>query len=682
MKKRYKNRQPNKEMCSLLMFGTPLIVVLLLISVGFAAMSTSLTINGSSAFEPVGLIRVMSISQGTLTNATEQSKGIEPDAIKNMIDLNSSSSTATYTVVIKNLGQTDQVLDSIVEDLFSNNQVEYVLNGLQIGDIIDAGDEVEFTVTFRYKQDAVAPLEPRINSKLRFVFSDYEGDNLRTVFEHEGACTFNGVGNNITGSDCQEYWNSEYIDTGVHLYSYENWRRDYEVGFTIEEYNPSIQVQQAVFFNTKYENTALKWPGLVFRRDATNTGLELTQSINKGTKASKVFNGLTYPTTVKISRIDGVVYYSINGADPAVLQNMSNFNQQFDQTAWFGSALGENGVPFRTLKGTLSNMYVKIGPENALKYTVNFSSDIGTLTETSRQVVQGRPIGTLPIPTTTELRSFEGWYRNSNFTNRVTADFVPTADTTLYAKWSDTCYVAVGNNYYPSIIAAIDAEGADGTPITLTLLDDTTEKVVIPAGTNVTLDFGNHTISPTDKTKPIIDNSGTLTILSGTFTTDGATATVDNSPGGVITISGGTFIATGTKQAVYNNGGTMTITGNPTFSNTSNQRAAVHNLNNGTLTITGGTITASNYSGIKNDAGTLIIGTNDGTASSTTPSIQGKTYGIESAIDFSLYDGIAKGKTAAVSDETKITNIETGYQITNGTETISGATYHTLYLAP
>ena len=361
---------------------------------------------------------------------------------------------------------------------------------------------------------------------------------------------------------------------------------------------------------------------------------------------------------------------------------MSNFNQQFDQTAWFGSALGENGVPFRTLKGTLSNMYVKIGPENALKYTVNFSSDIGTLTETSRQIVQGRAIGTLPIPTTTELRSFEGWYTNSNFTNRVTADFIPTADTTLYAKWSNECYIAVGNTYYPSIIAAIDAEGADGTPITLTLLADTTEKVVIPAGTNVTLDFGNHTVSPSDKTKPIIDNSGTLTILSGTFTTNGNTATVDNSPGGVITISGGTFIATGTKQAVYNNGGTMTITGNPTFSNTSNQRAAVHNLNNGTLTITGGTITASNYSGIKNDAGTLIIGTNDGTASSTTPSIQGKTYGIESAANFSLYDGIAKGKTAAVNNETKITNIETGYQITNGTETISGATYHTLYLAP
>jgi len=680
MKKRIKTIRSNKEMSSLFILGLPLIVVLLFISVGFAAMSTSLTINGSSAFAPVGMIRVMSITQSDLTDATEQSKGIMPDSIKNMIDLNSSSSSATYTVVIKNLGQIDQVLDDVVEDLFSNDQVEYIFNGFQIGDVIEAGHEVEFTVTFRYKQDATSPLEPRINSRLRFVFSDYINNDLRLVFSHDGACTFNGVGNNITGSDCQEYWNKEYIDTGVYLYSAENWRRDYEIGFRIESYVASENVNQAIFVNAKYENESLKWPGLVFRRDAAKNSLEITQSINSGQKVVKTINNPTYPMNVKIFRRDGVVSYSINGGNEVILQNMSNFVQQFDISTWFGSGPNISGTPFRTLVGTLSNMYIKIGPENVVKYTINFHTDVGTLTEQSRQVVQYRTIGTLPHPTTTEHRSFEGWYTDTNYTTRIGSTYVPTGDMDLYAKWSDTCVIAVGDRYYPSITAAIDAEGENGTPITLTLLDNLTDKVVIPAGKVVTLDFGNYTISPSDKTKPIIDNSGTLTILSGTFTTDGATATVDNSPGGVITISGGTFISTGTKQAVYNNGGTMTITGNPTFSNTSNQRAAVHNLNNGTLTITGGTITASNYSGIKNDAGTLIIGTNDGSIDATTPSIQGKTYGIESAVNFSLYDGIAKGKTAAVKDETKITNIEANSQITNDTEVIGSATYYTLYL--
>ena len=672
--KRLRIRNNNKRF--FLLLGAPLIVVLLLISVGFAAMSTSLTINGSAAFEPVGMIRVMSISQGTLTNATEQSKSITHDSISNTIDLNSSTSSATYTVVIKNLGQTDKKLDDIVEVVFSNNQVEYSLNGLQIGDVIEAGDEVEFTITFRYKQSATEPLEPRINSKLRFNFSDYIDDSMRIVFNQEGACTFNGLGNNITGSECQKYWNKEYIDTGIDLYSYENWRRDYEVGFTIEQYTPSAQVQQAVIFNSKYENTSLKWPGLVFRRDAANNGLEITQSINKGVKASKIINGLTYPTTVKIFRTDGIVYYSINGADPVILQNMSNFNQQFDQTAWFGSALSESGSPFRTLKGTLSNMYIKVGPDNAIKYTITFHTDIGTLQENTRQVVQYRSIGTLPVPVS-DGRIFEGWYTTPSYTTKVDSTYVPTADMDLYAKWGATCYVAVGNNCYSSITTAMTSEGSN---ITLTLLDNLSEKVIIPSGKVITLDFGNYTLSQGDTTKPVIENSGTLNIISGTFKTSGSTAIIDNTATGTINISGGTYTSTGSKQAIYNNGGIMNISGNPTFTNSSSQRAAVHNLNNGTLTITGGTIIANNYSGIKNESGTLIIGTNDGSVSTTNPSVRGKTYGIESAVNFSFYDGIIKGKTLAVNDESYIANIETNYQITNSTEVISGTTYNTLYL--
>lgn len=672
--KRLRIRNNNK--CFFLLLGSPLIVVLLLISVGFAAMSTSLSINGSAAFEPVGMIRVMSISQGTLTNATEQSKSITHDSISNTIDLNSSTSSATYTVVIKNLGQTDKKLDDIVEVVFSNNQVEYSLNGLQIGDVIEAGDEVEFTITFRYKQSATEPLEPRINSKLRFNFSDYIDDSMRIVFDQEGACTFNGLGNNITGSECQKYWNKEYIDTGIDLYSYENWRKDYEVGFTIEQYTPSAQVQQAVIFNSKYENTSLKWPGLVFRRDSLNNGLEITQSINKGVKVSKIINGLTYPTTVKIFRTDGIVYYSINGADPVILQNMSNFNQQFDQTAWFGSALSESGSPFRTLKGTLSNMYIKVGPDNAVKYTITFHTDVGTISETTRKVVQYRSLGTLPVPNA-DNRVFEGWYTTPDYTTRVDSTYVPTADMDLYAKWGATCYVAVGNNCYSSITTAMTSEGSN---ITLTLLDNLSEKVIIPSGKVLTLDFGNYTLSQGDTTKPVIENSGTLNIISGKFTTSGSTAIIDNTATGTINITGGTYTSTGSKQAIYNNGGIMNISGNPTFTNSSSQRAAVHNLNNGTLTITGGTIIANNYSGIKNESGTLIIGTNDGSVSTTNPSVRGKTYGIESAVNFSFYDGIIKGKTLAVNDESYIANIETNYQITNSTEVISGTTYNTLYL--
>ena len=116
----------NKRLLNLLL---PLLCVFLLfIAVGFSALSTTLSVNGNAAFAPVGMIRVMSISTDSLVDATEQSKSITSDSIKNMLDLNSSNATAKYNVVIKNLGQTDKELDNIVEDMFSNEQIEYEKN--------------------------------------------------------------------------------------------------------------------------------------------------------------------------------------------------------------------------------------------------------------------------------------------------------------------------------------------------------------------------------------------------------------------------------------------------------------------------------------------------------------------------------------------------------------------------
>ena len=570
-------------------------IFLLFISVGFSALSTTLSVNGSVAFNPVGMIRVMSITTGNLVDVTEQSKSITPDSIKNMLDLNSSSATATYNVVIKNLGQTDKELDVIVEDVFSNEQIEYELNGLQIGDVIEARDEVQFSITFKYKEGAIPPLEPRLNSKLRFVFKDHEDvDPSGIVFEHTGACTFNGSSNNITGEECEEYWDKKYIDTGVYLYDNKNWKRDYEIGFTIEEYNGSIQDNQAVFVNTKYEKDNLKWPGLVFRHAAGANNLELTQSIN-GTKVSVKINNQTYPLKVKLIRTNDIVYYSLNDGEPILLQNMTNFNQQFDISTWFGAAPNGSGTPFRVLKATLSNMYIKVGENKLQKYTITFDPNGGTVDEPTRRVYQYAKIGQLPVPETTEHRSFEGWYTDTSYTTKITETYVPTSDMILYAKWSDSCPVKVGNKYYKTISAALENEAQGSTPVTIQLLEDITEKVIVKAGKNVTFDFNGYTIYNVDNANPIIENNGTLNIISGTYNHRGTSGVINNNSTGTLTISGGNIIASSTKQAVYNDGGTVTITGNPNLSSVSSIRATVHNLNNGTMNILGGTIIGSNF---------------------------------------------------------------------------------------
>ena len=73
------------------------------------------------------------------------------------------------------------------------------------------------------------------------------------------------------------------------------------------------------------------------------------------------------------------------------------------------------------------------------------------------------------------------------------------------------------------------------------------------------------------------------------------------------------------------------------------------------------------------------MGEEDGSIDNTTPVIQGKTNGIESAssVTFNFYDGIVKGVTASISGT--VSDTETGASRVDDTETIGSDTYHTTY---
>jgi hypothetical protein len=64
---------------------------------------------------------------------------------------------------------------------------------------------------------------------------------------------------------------------------------------------------------------------------------------------------------------------------------------------------------------------------------------------------------------------------------------------------------------------------------------------------------------------------------------------------------------------------------------------------------------------------------------STTPVIQGTTYGITTTPNITMYDGVLRGRTAAINDASKITAFEVGATPVAGTEVIDGATYQTLH---
>lgn len=170
---------------------------------------------------------------------------------------------------------------------------------------------------------------------------------------------------------------SNYINTGVKLYTGDTateegtWTKDYEIGFIIEEYDPNIQnEEQVVFMNTKYENQAAGWPGLVVRKSAQK--IEITQTVNSG-KVQKYVSDLTFPMQIKIIRKNNTVYYQVNGGNLYTVQSMGNFTKYFDVPVYFCAGDDGNNGTQRHLIGTISNYYVRMGTyENTTEHTVTY----------------------------------------------------------------------------------------------------------------------------------------------------------------------------------------------------------------------------------------------------------------------------------------------------------------------
>ena len=194
----------------------------------------------------------------------------------------------------------------------------------------------------------------------------------------------------------------------------------------------------------------------------------------------------------------------------------------------------------------------------------------------------------------------------------------------------------------------------------------------------------------------IVMNSGKLTMNSGNIyvsnTSDGviigSKATGEFNDGSItvnyvynneaISVSSSTSTVTingGTYKGIYalSSRGTTTITGG-TFIGTGYKGLIV---NGGTTTITGGDITGGTY-GISVDSGTLNIGKNDGKINES-PVIMGKEYGIISYSNkYNFYDGIIKGKIAALYNMPS--SIADSSGLVEGEETIDNETYQTVAL--
>lgn len=248
-------------------------------------------------------------------------------------------------------------------------------------------------------------------------------------------------------------------------------------------------------------------------------------------------------------------------------------------------------------------------------------------------------------------------------------------------KYLTDAIAQIDDKLYDTLQRAVNDVPDDKTETTIILLNDTIEAVEIGTEKNIVLNLNGKNIS-NDGNKPVINNEGILKMLNGAITTNAtANGAVNNQATGNIIIDSVSIISTGGRQALYNNKGIATIKGSSYLSSATNQRATVTNsvTGGGVLNVESGTIISTGTYAI-NNTNTMTIGVEGGNVDSSNPLIMGVSNGVYSNADFSFYDGVIKGKNAAISNEGKVANIEAGYTLFSYEEIIDGQNYKVKYL--
>lgn len=191
------------------------------------------------------------------------------------------------------------------------------------------------------------------------LYAQWVDDPFPVVFSMNGTCHFNGADGNITGDNCGDYSDKNYIPTGLNLFDTDTFDKDFEIYVEISNYTPNQQqsgVGQQTFINSFQEGQSRNL-GIVLRRSgdkielkARSQNSEKTANFNYGTVQN-----------IRIIRKDHVIYYSLNGGALTELISFKNTTTRFNLETWFGAAQDSTGAVWRMVKCDMSNITIKLG---------------------------------------------------------------------------------------------------------------------------------------------------------------------------------------------------------------------------------------------------------------------------------------------------------------------------------
>ena len=285
-----------------------LILFVVLTTVAYSALATSLAITSEAKFRVQANIRVTNIHLQNTSNATLQyESNYTKDRITSGFKLTSTDSRITYAVTVKNSGNIDQTIYGISTVSSNNSGLSFELSGYTEKDIIEYPSEITFYITYKTS----TPSNEVINVVNYFDFREvyevrYEtngGKNIEKGYKYkdidltlpEGekeGYTFTGWTDEQNGTTAK-YTDSYTLNNSVLLYAI----------YTANELNFTNQTLDQGTYGTAYTSNA-------FTGASNGTG-DYTYSIKSGAPTGATIDSsnrkISIPNTVNAATYNIVV---------------------------------------------------------------------------------------------------------------------------------------------------------------------------------------------------------------------------------------------------------------------------------------------------------------------------------------------------------------------------------------
>jgi len=474
------------------------VMLVLMTSIAFSALSTSLAITSEVKFRPLADIRVNSIE---LNNAAGGQLAYESDFSKNTVSngftLPTAGSSISYRVHIDNSGDVDYSIYDILKTS-SDNGLNVTVSGYNVTDVIPAKSSVDLILTYTTSNPSDTIINVVNTMDFRKVYHvTYETGTNQTI---PAQVKYEGVDLTLTNQQPTKNgytfskWNTKSDGTGVNYNSGATYGLDEDktlyARYNLDTYNINYVLNGGTNDANNPNTYTYETPNITLA-DATKTGYEFKGWTGNGTTTAtknlvlptgsygdKTFTAQfadETPPTIEVTNQDKSKNYltstytlnagwNANTVDVPVYIDAQDVGSGVDKieyvysnsttvptTGWTETT---NGL--LTVNKGLGSYYLHVratDKENnvttvttkkiTVRYRVAYYDDYSkSTTVTESQYYTGTAL-TTRTPEAVSGYAFDGWYSSSALTTKVVdanASYTPTTSIKLYGKWTPVTY--------------------------------------------------------------------------------------------------------------------------------------------------------------------------------------------------------------------------------------------------